>query len=89
MGFNVIEAAALGTPSIAYNVPGLCDSIKNNITGVLVNSDSPKDLAQKILMILKDNRLRQQLSINALKYSFNFSWEQTTKELMNIFLKNL
>src|SRR5690606_32783226 len=35
-GLTVIEAAALGIPTVAYDVPGLRDSVRDGVTGWLV-----------------------------------------------------
>ena len=44
-GLVVTESNAMGTPAVAYNVPGLRDSIKDGKTGILVKENSPKCLA--------------------------------------------
>lgn len=83
-GLNVIEANALGTPCIAYDVEGLRDSVKNNETGLLVESGSVESLADEIVKVLKDTRLRYRLSKNALNYSRQFSWDKTAEAFMDI-----
>ena len=35
-GLTIMEANALGTPAVAYDVPGLRDSVRHGITGWLV-----------------------------------------------------
>ena len=37
-GLVVTEANAMGTPAMAYDVPGLQDSVINGVTGKLVAS---------------------------------------------------
>jgi glycosyltransferase involved in cell wall biosynthesis len=83
-GLNIIEANALGLPAVAYNVPGLCDSVRENETGLLAEGGNIKDLAEKTLDILTDNLLRKKLSKNALKYSKHFSWDKTADEFMKL-----
>jgi len=83
-GLNIIEANALGLPTIAYNVPGLCDSVKNNETGLLVEEGNIKDLAEKTISLLTDSPLREKLRVNSLNYSKQFSWEKTANELMKL-----
>jgi glycosyltransferase involved in cell wall biosynthesis len=82
-GLNVIEANALGTPCVGYDVGGLRDSIKNNETGLLVKNGSVENLADEIVKVLRNNALRNRLSQNALDYSRQFSWDNTAA----IFLK--
>lgn len=81
-GLNVIEANALGVPAVAYNVPGLCDSIKDNETGLLVKGDV-EDLAAKTIILLNDQMLLERLSRNALDYSGEFSWDKTADKFLS------
>jgi glycosyltransferase involved in cell wall biosynthesis len=81
-GLNIIEANALGVPAVAYNVPGLCDSVKDQKTGLLAESGNIKDLADKTINILTDKPLRERLTSEALAYSREFSWEKTADEFM-------
>jgi glycosyltransferase involved in cell wall biosynthesis len=81
-GLNVVEANALGTPCVAYDVAGLRDSIKNDETGLLAGAGSVKDLADKIIMALKDDALRERLSGNALNHSTRFSWDESAEAFM-------
>jgi len=83
-GLNIIEANALGLPAVAYDVPGLCDSVRNNETGLLAEGGNIRDLAEKTLRVLTDNLLRKKLSVNALNYSKAFSWDKTADEFMKL-----
>jgi glycosyltransferase involved in cell wall biosynthesis len=84
-GLNVLEANALGTPCIAYDVAGLRDSIIDGKTGLLVKEDGNiEKLAEAIMRVLEDEALRRTLSVNALEYSRNFSWDKTAQEFEKI-----
>ena len=83
-GLNVTEAAALGTPCVAYAVPGLRDSIKDEITGLLVENGNVNALAGHILQIIENDHLRRTLSENALKFSQEFNWTKTAEQFMKI-----
>ena len=82
-GLNVVEANALGTPCVAYDVAGLRDSV-NNKTGLLARAGSIEDLAERIEVILSDELLRKKLSRNALNYSRQFSWEESAETFLNV-----
>jgi glycosyltransferase involved in cell wall biosynthesis len=84
-GLNVLEANALGTPCVAYNVAGLRDSVIDGKTGLLVkeNGDAEK-LAEAIIKVLKDEEFRRTLSVNALEYSKNFSWDKTAEGFLKV-----
>jgi len=84
-GINVIEANACGTLAIAYDVPGLRDSIIHNKTGLLVRENgNVEKLAEAIIKVLEDEKLRKRLSKNALKYSKKFSWDKSAREFEKI-----
>ncbi|MEM3907048.1 MAG: glycosyltransferase family 4 protein, partial [Nitrososphaerota archaeon] len=83
-GLNIVEANALGVPCVAYDVPGLRDSIKNGETGLLVKSGDIQFLAEGLLKVLEDEELRNKLSKKALEYSRIFSWDRTASEFMKV-----
>jgi glycosyltransferase involved in cell wall biosynthesis len=88
-GLVVTESNAMGTPAVAYNVPGLRDSIKDGITGILTKDNSPQALSKSALCLLNDRELLYKLSSNALAYSRQFSWENTARAFDNIITNNL
>lgn len=84
-GVTVLEANACGTPCIAYDVPGLRDSIVDDETGILVRADgNVENLAEAILMVLEDDELRERLSKNAFVYAERFSWDISAEKFLNV-----
>jgi glycosyltransferase involved in cell wall biosynthesis len=83
-GLNVVETNALGTPCIAYDVAGLRDSIRDGKTGLLAGGGSVEDLADKMVMVLEDDTLRERLSKNALEYSRKFDWGMSAREFEEV-----
>jgi glycosyltransferase involved in cell wall biosynthesis len=83
-GLNVIEANALGVPCVAYDVGGLRDSVKDRVTGLIVESGDVEALAKDLIRILQDESLRRRLGENALKYAKEFNWDKTAKEFMSV-----
>jgi len=86
-GLPILEGAACRTPAIAYDVPGLRDAVLNGITGLLTPYRDVKALANAITKILTDEALRKSLSENAYKWSFNFSWDKTATQFMDLIKK--
>lgn len=80
-GISVMEAASCGTPTIAYDVSGLRDSVKNGETGVLVPFGNIKALTEAIIKIIEDNELRSVMSAKAREWATNFSWSKTTNTI--------
>jgi glycosyltransferase involved in cell wall biosynthesis len=83
-GLNITEANALGIPCVVYDVSGLRDSVQDGATGLLAEAGNITALANKIINVLSDCEMRQKLSIKALEYSKEFSWDKTAKEFMNV-----
>ena len=88
-GLNVIEANALGVPCVAYDVAGLRDSVKDGVTGLLVESGDAEALAEAIIRVLRDKALRLRLSENGLKFAKEFSWDKTAEEFMKVLEKTI
>jgi glycosyltransferase XagB len=87
-GIVVLEANACGTPVVASNIPGLCDSIRNPSTGILVKYGDEKEFAKYILKIIQDKILRDNMGIQARLWAENFDWQNSSDKLMSIINKN-
>jgi glycosyltransferase involved in cell wall biosynthesis len=88
-GISVTEAAACGTPTVAYNVTGLKDSVKHNITGFLVPYKDINALAKSIANILSDEELRREMSTRAREEALKFTWDRTVTLINNTIEKAL
>ncbi len=86
-GQVVTDANALGTPAVGYNIPGLRDSIQDGYNGILVDPD-PQSLANGILTLIKNQKLRENLSKNAIEWAKQFSWDKSAEKFEKI-LSNL
>lgn len=84
-GLVVIEAAAVGIPTIAFNVPGLKDSILDGKTGMLC--DSVQQMVSEIERLLNDDSRYNEISRNAIIWSRKFSWEKSVKSSLNLMKK--
>jgi glycosyltransferase involved in cell wall biosynthesis len=74
-GLTSIEANACGTPVVATDVPGLCDSVQDSETGFLVPFGDAGAFAAALTRLLEDPVLWQQLSENARRWAAAHSWE--------------
>ena len=66
---TVVQAMSTGKAVIATNVPGLTDYIENGRTGILVGSESIKDLADNIGKLLKNSSELSKISKAALEFA--------------------
>lgn len=64
----IIEAAALGIPTVGPNIGGIDEAILNGETGVLVDEPSPGGLAEAALCLLNDNALRERMGRRAAQF---------------------
>jgi glycosyltransferase involved in cell wall biosynthesis len=75
-GLAVVEAAQHGVPTVGYRSSGgLCDSIVDGVTGLLV--DSRAELVDRLEELLRDPLLRDELGTKARARSGEFSWAQS------------
>lgn len=77
-GLVVTEANSAGTPAVAYDVPGLRDSVIDNHTGILVQKNDYVGLGIEAVQLLKDRASLIRLSDNAREHSKQFNWDATT-----------
>jgi glycosyltransferase involved in cell wall biosynthesis len=78
-GISATEAASCGTPTVAYNVPGLRDSVRNGETGFLVSRGDWVMLAKAITVILTNEGLRDRLAANASRWASSLTWDRASK----------
>jgi len=73
-GLSVVEAAAAGTPTVAYDVPGVSDAVEEGRNGIRVRDGDARALAEAALRILRDpDEWRRSSSEVAARYS----WDRT------------
>ena len=71
---TLLEASATGIPVVASDIPGSLFVVRNNITGFLFKRGNVKDLANKILYLAKNKKIRIKISSNIRKLAVkNFS----------------
>ena len=71
-GYSIMESSASGTPTVAFSVPGVVNTINNNYNGFLVNNIDA--FTDKILEIIKNE---DKFTVNSRKFAENFTWEKT------------
>jgi len=84
-GFPLValEIQACGIPVIGTDVGGLPETFIDKKTGVLIKQNDVAELAQTIISLIKDNKRKQSMSINARNFvEENFSWAVITKKLI-------
>lgn len=83
-GLVVIEAATQATPAVVYDVSGLRDSVKNEITGIVLKKNSPEIMAKEALLLLEDKKKYRMMQKNCLKWAKSLTWEKTTEKSLKL-----
>lgn len=88
-GITVIESNACATPVIASNVTGLCDSVIDKKTGILVKSRDVDSFAFAMRQVIADTEYREFLSTQAYSWAKNFSWDVSSQQFLELIHKTL
>ncbi len=83
--FALIEAMASEKPVVATRVGGMKEVVKDNETGILVEPQSPKALADGIVRILSDSKLAKQMGKRAKNESKAYHVDQIVRAHENIY----
>ena len=74
-GISFLEAWSAGKPVIGARIGATPEVIRENVDGLLVEFDNPEDIAQKVINLLKNKRLREKYGLaGQLKVSKNYTW---------------
>jgi glycosyltransferase involved in cell wall biosynthesis len=76
-GMPVVEAMACGAPVITSNSSSLCEIARE--AALLIDPLSSDDIAEAMLSVAEDNRLRRELSRTGLARAAEFSWTRTAE----------
>lgn len=88
LGTAFLEAMAAELPIIGTRVGGIPDFLKDGETGLFAKVNDPKDLADKIILLLKDENLRQKLAQSGRKLvEEKYQWSKIASRMKKIFLE--
>lgn len=79
-GLTVVEANACGLPVVASNRPGLKDSVRDGVTGYLVEYGDDAALAYAALQLLEEGERWRRMSDNALERVKELTWDQCARK---------
>ena len=88
-GSIVIEAAALGVPSIGFDIVGLSDSIAPNYTGVLVPFKDVDKFSEAMIDLYQDTEKLEKLKSNARERVIKYFSADAVYQFQNQFYKSL
>jgi hypothetical protein len=89
-GLTVMEANSLGTPAVAYDVPGLRDSVRDGLTGWVFPAD--RDLAIPLasaLAELSDPARREAMAAESRRWARRFTWDASAERMAGVLLSEI
>lgn len=86
-GMPILEAMACGCPVITSNVTA-CSEVARD-AALLVNPYSVEDIAEAMEKIIRDKKLREELSQRGLQRAKEFTWEKSAEKHLKVFKEAL
>jgi glycosyltransferase involved in cell wall biosynthesis len=81
-GLCVLEAAALGVPTVAFDVDGLRDSVLDGRTGWLVrDGEELTDVVERALKELSDPARREEIATACREWAAQFDWDRSAGQM--------
>jgi glycosyltransferase involved in cell wall biosynthesis len=81
-GLTNVEANACGTVCVAADSPGLRDSVKDGMTGLLYPWGDVDALAERVTRLLADGDLRRSMEAGALAWAERLTWARCGDETL-------
>lgn len=75
-GYSILEASSAGTPTVAYDVPGVANAIETGINGLKVKDGDRTALTNSALEIMQNPQKWWSSSVEVAK---KYSWDQTAE----------
>lgn len=85
-GLVVLEAAAVGTPAVVYNVSGLKDVVKDGKTGIVIRDNSPAEMAREAVKLQQDSVRYGSYQKNAKAWVDSLKWHDVVKKSLKILI---
>jgi glycosyltransferase involved in cell wall biosynthesis len=81
-GLSVTEAAACGTPVVATRSPGLMDSVRDNESGLLI--DTNDEMVAALTMLIESPEERERLGRGGLAVASRLTWPATARQALEV-----
>ena len=88
-GIVIVEAMAAGLPIITTDAAGCRDLIRNGNDGVMVDKNSPSELADAMKMFLENQVLKDEYSKKSRERVQEFNWDLIVDSYSNIYKEEI
>lgn len=85
LGSSFLEAMGAGLPIIGTRAGGIPDFLKDGETGLFCEIDNPRDLAEKIKLLMDNGSLVEKIAENGQKLVFEkYNWDNIAKRMKDM-----
>lgn len=82
----LLEAMVAGLPVVAYDLPVFREFLNDGEHGYLVPLNDHRQMADRLLKLLRNDPLRREISRRNVEYTQRFTWERATDQEENALL---
>lgn len=83
----ILEAMGCGKPIISTNISGIPYAVTDQINGYLIKPGDIEALAEKIMVLLTNDELKQKMGEENLQKAKQFDWNEIAKKTVQIYQK--
>ena len=89
-GYAIVfaEALSFGIPCIGRNIQGMSEIIKPGTNGYLLNSDSIDELAELIIKVIENDKMKSCVEKMSKNYQDYYSWDRVASNMVRIIKKD-
>lgn len=84
-GLILLEAMACGIPVLASDIEGYRNVITDGFNGLLFKNRDSKDLSEKLMELIADEKLYQRLRASGLMYVEGFHWLEIARRVEDVY----
>jgi glycosyltransferase involved in cell wall biosynthesis len=86
-GLPALEAMACGTPPVMFDSGGIYEYAINGYNSIIIKNRNIELMAEKILELLKNQTLYNEIRNNGMQTAKNFQWEKTADRFLEVLKK--
>jgi glycosyltransferase involved in cell wall biosynthesis len=78
---------AAGLPIVATNVGGNPDIVEEGVNGYLVNAKNSEEIADRLLVLLQNDEIQEEISANNREKVEMFTWDRVAEAVEEVYQK--